>query len=367
MGPADPVLRTDLGCARDVRASTLNRLFQSRWGPLIGFDNAHVMPLGRGRHLWLFTDAFLDYSGVVTDFRQSRYQHNVAVLQRGKCFTLLHRNTRAFAYEWEPGDMGRDSHDRFFWPLGGERIGRTLYVFWAEMHNDYPPPAPEDGITRHPERTWLATYDVRTLRRQSFVPAPNSGVFPQYGFAVESDRTHTYLFGNSNLLNFAREGGYMNGPHSATRMYLARVPRGRLTRQPAYRTATGWSPDPGDARAFSSRFWAENQMQPRLMNGVWVSTTKIDGFSGLDVLVEVADEPWGPWREVRRFRTPTTRNGEPITMYQPILVPWREPNGRMSIVLSRNAHDWDYAVSEDNSVYRPEVTTVPWVRGEQAG
>lgn len=38
-------------------------------------------------------------------------------------------------------------------------------------------------------------------------------------------------------------------------------------------------------------------MHPRLIGGIWWSTTKPDGFLGGSVLVETAKQPSGPWEQ----------------------------------------------------------------------
>ena len=105
-------------------------------------------------------------------------------------------------------------------------------------------PAPGDGLGWDPVRTWLGTYDATTLARRDFRPAPASGTNPIYGYAVASDDTHTYLFGNSFDQNLADDGGFFGGPHSGQLMYLARVGRGDLTATPLYWTGASWSGSP---------------------------------------------------------------------------------------------------------------------------
>ena len=103
-----------------------------------------------------------------------------------------------------------------------------------------PLPGPLDGIRRHPVETWIGVYDPETFERLEFRRAPNSGRVPAVRLRrpVRKAR-YSYLFGNSNQLNLAIEGGYDNGPFSATRMYLARVPRGRFLDEPEYYTGSG--------------------------------------------------------------------------------------------------------------------------------
>ena len=83
-------------------------------------------------------------------------------------------------------------------------------MFWAEMVKDPVDPQPPDGLGWHPVRTHVALYDVVTLRRLDFRLAPNSGAVPIYGYAVASDSSHTYLFGNTFEQNLSREGGFWN-------------------------------------------------------------------------------------------------------------------------------------------------------------
>jgi hypothetical protein len=349
---------TDLGCARRRSPDSMRTLFVNRVGPILGLDNPHVIELGRDRYLWLFNDTFVDFTGQASSLVDAKRLNNAALLQEDGCFHLVRRGSKSVAKSFEPGTV--DTDERYFWPLGGEVFGPRLRVFWAQMLSTRDRPHQRtDGLNRHPVRTWLATYDARTLRRLSFRPAPNEGVFPQYGYALASDDRFTYLFGNSNLLDYSLEGGYLADSHSATEMYLARVPRGRVGRAPEYRTTDGWSENPRDAVPFSDRFFAENGMQPRYLDGHWISVTKVDGFSGTDTIVEVAEHPWGPWTTVSRRTIEPTRGFDTVTNYQPVVLPYRTASGDLMIVMSQNAHHWPDAV-EDFSMYRPYVYSEPW-------
>jgi len=350
---------TKVGCLKDLSATTLEAAFRRRVGPLIGWDNPHIYPLGNGRRLWLVHDSYLDYQGGAQTLHDRGPQiQNLAFVQQGTCFTLIHRGTQTNRLNFEPG-IGAVPGTSFFWPLGGALHRSRLQIFWGKMEYSVPRPGPGDGLTRHPVSTWLATYNPKTLERVSFERAPNAGVFPQYGFAVESTTQHTYLFGNSNLLNLDREGGFYNGPHSATKMYLARVPLGRLEVAPSYRTADGWSSEASDAVPISSRFFVENTMQPRRFGDRWISVAKVDGFWGSDVVIDVADKPWGPWRTVRRFEHQTRYGNDIMNSYQPILLPWVQRSGQLGIVISENARSWPEAVANP-ALYRPSVMSVPF-------
>jgi hypothetical protein len=352
---------TKLGCVRERSAAALDEMFRDRVGPILGLDNPHVIDLGDGYYLWLFNDVFFDYTNTMTNLLETTYARNTAMLEHNGCFKIVRREEEGLPTAFEasgPPGIEVEKPDRFFWPLGGEVHNGRLWIFWAQMKQDDKPPVGH-GITRHPVRTWLGTYDVRTLARLDFRPAPNDGVFPQYGFAVASDKRFSYLFGNSNLLNYSLEGGYLNGPHSATKMYLGRVPRGEFDQPPEYRTEDGWSDDPDAAVPISERFFAENGMQPRHLDDRWVSVTKVDGFSGKDTIVEVARRPWGPWRIVSRRRIEPFRGFDVMNNYQPIILPYRERSGRLIVVMSQNAHHWPDAL-EDPSMYRLDAHSVPF-------
>ena len=223
---------------RAPRLRALDAFFRERVGPVLGLDYQHVYPLGGDRYLWLFQDVFIDHTGQATSFDQASFAHNTAMVQQGRCFTLLHRGTVTAPASFEPG-TGERVQSRWFWPLGGELEDGHLQVFWAEMAKAADP-SPPDGLGWVPVGTWLATYDAATLARLSFQPAPLSSVDPIYGFAVASDAEHTYLFGNSFDQNLARQGGFyalpvLGHPHlpgkgaEGCARCPARVPhRGRL-------------------------------------------------------------------------------------------------------------------------------------------
>ncbi len=353
-------IRTDVGCAGGTGSQSLDAFFAQRIGPVMGMDYQHVVSLGNGRYAWFFQDTFIDPGGSASTLRQSHFAHNAVLVQDGACFSLLHRGTAANPAAFEQGN-GDDPLKKWFWPMGGETFNGVLTMFWAEMVKDPYTPGPGDGLGWHPARTWLATYDARTLQRLSFAKAPNSGTSPIYGYAVASDAEFTYLFGNTFEQNLVREGGFFGQRHSGTRMYLARVPRGRFGSAPEYRTADGWSASAADAQPFAQRFWVEYPMQPRFIDGQWVSAAKVDGYWGEQLIVEVANQPWGPWT-VTEQRGLSPRGGDPkMNTYHAHLLPWRSGNGNLVIALSQNARNMPRDAFPHPERYRITVFTSGWV------
>ena len=351
---------TSVGCAGGTGADALDAFFAARVGPLMGADYQHVVALGGSRYAWFFQDAFVDPSGAATRLDQSFFAHNLLLIQDGQCFTMLHRGTAAKPTSFEPGN-GESPLSKWFWPMGAETSGGRVKMFWAEMTKDPYVPGPGDGLGWHPTRLWLATYDANTMKRLSFDPAPNSGVSPMYGYAVANDGAFTYLFGNTFEQNLVREGGFFGGRHSATAMYLARVPLGQLTAAPEYRTADGWSANPADARPIVQRYWAENPMQPRYIDGQWMAATKVDGYWGEQLAIDVANHPWGPWTTTE-YRGLAPRGGDPrMNTYHAHLLPYRSGGGSLIITVSQNARQMTADAFPHPERYRLAVFTSKWV------
>lgn len=329
---------TDIGCATGTSAAALDAFFRERMGPVLGLDYQHVYPLGGSRYLWLFQDTFIDYSGLAANLGQAVFAHNTAMVQDGACFTLYHRGAITAPTSFEDG-TGENWKAKWWWPMGGETVDGKVYVFWAQMEKDGYDPTGPNGLGWHPVRTWLAVYSAKTLQRLWFAPAPNAGVNPVYGYAVASDGQYTYLFGNTFEQNLVREGGFANGPHSATRMFLARVPLGQFGADPEYRSGDTWTGDPAGATPITQRSWAENPMQPRFLSGQWVAATKLDGYWGESLAIDVANDPWGPWTTVEQ-RGLAPRGGDPLmNTYQAHLMPWLDPSGTLVVSVSQNARN----------------------------
>ena len=357
-------MATDVGCANSRDAAGLEAMFSQRVGPVLGWDYQHVYPLGQDRWLWLFQDAFIDHSGLASNLHDSGFAHNAAMVQTGDCFTLLHGGTASRPSAFEPG-AGEQTLSRWWWPLGGELDGGVLRVFWAEMVHDRIEPAAGDGLPWHPVRTWLATYSTNDLARLEFRPAPDAapegnGAARLYGYAVASDDTHTYLFGNTYQQNLTLEGGFWGGPHSATAMWLARVPKGRLDLRPRYWDGTDWVLDPTRAAPIQDRYWTENPMQPRFLDGRWVAVTKENGFWGDRLALDVAPDPWGPWTTVSEDVV-TGRQGDPLlNTYHAHATPWRGPAGELVVSLSQNSRDMLRDSYPHPERYRPLFLSLPF-------
>ncbi len=273
-------MAVDVGCATTLDAAGLDAFFRQRVGPVLGWDYQHVYPLGGDRYLWLFQDAFIDHSGRATSLNGVGFAQNAAMLQTGRCFTLLHRGTTAQPSSFEPG-AGEQVLKRWWWPLGGEVDGNRLRVFWAEMVADPTPPAPGDGLPWHPVATWLATYDATTLTRLDFprwhrAPVRNRSTATPWPLtptsatcsATPTSRTWPAKEASGTDRTRPRRCGWpgCRGRSSTSARSTGRAPAGRR------RTV--------NAEPILSRYWAENPMQPRFLDGLWVAVDEGERLLG---------------------------------------------------------------------------------------
>jgi hypothetical protein len=356
--PPPEFVRADIGCAPSTEPAALTRFFGQRLGPLLGADYHRAQPLPDGRVVWFVQDAFIDHSRTVATLDRSGFAHNAVLVQNGRCFQLVHKGTAAAPASFEPG-AGETVVKRWWWALGTEVDGNVLKVFWVEMRKDPARPPTAEGLPYAPVRTWVGAYRTSDLKKLWFRAAANPAVQPIYGYSVASDGTHSYLFGNSYLQDWWREGGFW-GAHSAVDVYLARVPRGRLEAVPEYWAGWGWTPSRADAVSISSRFWTENPLQPRLIDGRWIAVTKEDGFFGDEILVDVAPAPQGPWTTVQRVPVTARGGGDMASTYHAHLAPWRTSNGGLAVALSNNAWDMPAHGYSNPGLYRPQWFAVAW-------
>lgn len=343
-------------CASGSSLDALDRLIE-RPPSVMGYDSATYVGLGEGRAIWFVSDAFIDTTGTSEHFTDptARYLNNAAFLQDGRCLSLLVGGSAKAPMEFEIGEQQGSSYYQFFWPRGGELIDGRLVMFWSQMITETMA-GPSDGIVRRPVATWRATYDPITLERLDFRPASNTGVLPQYGSSIATDGAYTYLFGNSNVLSYRLEGGFF-GDHSATEMYLARVAAGQLHQLPQYYSDGDWLDDPTAATTISSRFELANIMRPVRYGDRWVSVTKQDELVGSRLVIDVAEQPWGPWKTVYDEPATPPIDGPNMTLYHPLITPWQSGEGTLRVLMSMNSLVWEDSL-EDASLYRPTVLKI---------
>jgi hypothetical protein len=353
-------LRAHGGGCHDIRTpGGLELALDEGFGLTQHYDGVLTVDLGDRRSAWFLQDPFFDWvaDGPGSAFTEMQYANSAVVaFDADGCAQVIVGSNGNGRFGFEFGPTPEDvTLERFFWPLAAVVEDNGLSVTWAEMIQ-----APDqlnmiDGIARSPGRTFVARYDVATLERQAW------DVFDDLGFgfgfwAVAGDDGWTYHFGNRNLLNLAMNGGYENGPHPATDNYLGRGPSlaGGVTE---VWDGTAWTTRLEDASPILSEGWAATMLRPRRdSEGRWVAALVEEEFWGSDVVVLVAEDPTGPWREVSRY--PRAEGGDvALVNYHATILD--TSTCEASLVISSNAAVWDQAVAEPDlyRVYPLQVTT----------
>ncbi|MDP9464133.1 MAG: hypothetical protein M3P52_05885 [Actinomycetota bacterium] len=349
---------TSTECAAGTDTANLNQFIANELADLVGFDTPRVIALPDGRNVWTVQDAFISATpGARSSSLRppTGFAHNALVVQEGNCFTTLHGPVTPGSHcnVSDASYVGRDltaACSHWFWPMSGglDQVGR-LAVFYVEMVNERGSGA---APSAHPVAVWVARLDAATFDLISFAPAPAAAGDVVYGSAIESDSSFSYLFG------WSYDQFNIPDPTSPppSQMFVARVPVGRFDVQPAYWNGTAWVADRAAAVAVSSSPGGEaNPMQPRVIDGMWVSVVKAGDWNGTAVRVDVAPAPQGPWTALQSVTVPTrTLNGQTNT-YSANLMPWRSTAGNLVVALSNNAWQMDPLALDNPTLYQPRL------------
>ena len=105
-----------------------------------------------------------------------------------------------------------------------------------------------------------------------------------------------------------------------------------------------------------------NAMQPRLIDGMWISVVKADDWNGTTVRVDVAAAPQGPWTTWHTVTVPTRTADGRTNTYGAQLMPWRSATGNLVVSISNNAWQMDPLAFDNPTLYQPrlfELTAPP--------
>jgi hypothetical protein len=335
----------------------LNRLIGNQLADLAGFDTARVIALPDGRYVWTVQDAFIAPPGTHASSLRvpTGFAHNALIVQNGNCFTTLHGAVT-------PGDpcsvadasyVGSDQTatcSNWFWAMSGglDQLGR-LTVFYVQMVNELGSGAASPA---HPVAVWVARFDTATLDLISFAPAPVASANVVYGAAVESDASFSYLFG------WSYDQFNLPDPTSPppSQMFVARVPRGRFDQQPRYWNGSDWVANRAAAAPINvTPDGASNPMQPRLIDGVWMSVVKVNDWNGSAVRLDTAPAPQGPWTTVQTVTVPSRTVDGRTNTYGAHLMPWRSSTGNLVVAISNNAWQVEPLALDNPTLYQPRL------------
>ncbi len=332
-------------CLTQFSPDELDDLFSTEPGGVIGADYQRATPLANGDVLWTFQDAEVRLPN-----GSSTLVHNIGMLQRENCFTVLMSGTAADPQPWLlASDTTKFSH--WYWPLGAEMaVDGRVYVFLAEMFETGP------GYLTHvePIATRVVGVDIETMEVE-FVGLPPDASAALYGWSIESDRTWTYLYAQCH-----RQFGY--DPYiwvyahdfgCANRVTVARVPRGQLFARPSYWSGARWQSDPGRAAPVIDTVGRlVNASQIVWSNNNWMSITKVGDWWGDRILIERSDRPTGPFVVVADIAA-VPKCAVDCNTYFASWVPSPDPD---QLIFGLSHNRWDGIATE---VYRPTFSAVP--------
>jgi hypothetical protein len=339
VGSTSPAYVAGGVCLANVSPSELNRLFVSEPGGVVGADYQRTLELPDGSVLWTFQDAEVRLpSGATT------LVHNIGMVQRGSCFSVLMSGTAWSPQPWLFAEY-TSRFQRWFWPLGAT-IGSDgrVYVFAAEMR--------EEGgsyLTRVvPTATFAAAVNPSNWNVEWY-GRPGDGSAALYGFSIASDRNWTYLYAQCH-----RQFGFdpyifvlAHDRSCTSRVTVARVRRGDVLSAPRYWDGARWRADRSRARpVFGAAGLIARPTQVVFHNNQWMAITKLDDWWGKRIVVEQARRPTGPFALVEQ-RWPSPKCPRDCNTYFASWIPAPNP-GAMFFGLSHNR--WD---GLPTAVYRP--------------
>jgi hypothetical protein len=339
-------------CTGGASASRLNATFAGQVEGIAGADYQRAFRLPDGRRLWVFQDAFMRTAA------GPKLVHNVGLVQAGRCFRLLRSGTAASPAPWIGSGRTAPFH-RWFWPLGGAvAADGTFRLFIAEMI--------ERGSrylsNSEPVRTWMATISLPSLRVLRLRPASDAS--PRlYGWSVVHRGAFTYLFGHCY-----RQFGWSFLGHDpcAADVRVARVPRGRLSARPTYWNGSRWTSRARRAvsvaplRGPRGEPRRVNPMQIGLVNGCWISVTKVDDWYGDKIYLDHAPSPVGPWTTAAVIpATPLGPSSTHNTYFASLIA-----SSATNRIIGLSNNRWDGHLS---SAYRPTFIAVPHDRWRPCG
>ena len=331
-------------CLDQVTPDQLGRLFATEPGGVVGADYQRATPLSNGSVLWTFQDAEIRRPNGSTTL-----VHNIGMIQRGNCFTVLASGTAADPQPWLfASNTTKFAH--WYWPLGAEMgTDGRVYVFMAEMVERGP------GYLSlvEPISTVVAGVDIDSLEVEVY-GAPANASAALYGWSIESDSTWTYLYAQCHR-QFGHDVyiyAYSHDRQCSSIVTVARVPRGQLLAPPMYWTGSGWRPDPAAAvPVIETAGRTVNATQIVRANNNWMAITKVGDWWGDRILVERASRAVGPFRIVADIAA-VAKCAVDCNTYFASWIPSPDPT-RLVFGLSHNR--WDGIATD---VYRPTFVSV---------
>lgn len=344
-----------VACARSTSTADISAFMSSGASGLIGGDYARSYPMADGRVFWTLQDSFVGPPGT-SRLDGAGFVHNVAMVQNGRCFTLLTGKWDGDTPRSFVAGIAEEQGERWWWALDGAMgANGNLHVFYAEFRNKNGTGA-AFGAT--PVALWRAEISLRTLTVVSLKKAADPSVRPMYGFSIASDDDWSYLYG-SCYRQFTTPGflGWFDLSCN-TKMRVARVPRGRFDLTPSYWNGSSWSSNRASGRVILDDGILALPLQvERHAKGKWVAVAWLDDWFGQQMTLYQAPTPAGPF--VPYATVPVaSKCGADCTVYFASFAPGRAADGDLRVSLSNFTWDRGLAIAQP-ALYRPTMVDVP--------
>lgn len=337
--PFGPLMSRDLGdvCIEGLAAADLGELLAGAVDGLQGADYQRSIRLPDDRVLWTFQDAFIGDELV----------HNAAIVQSGRCFTLLNTAARSWLFADETAHM-----QRWHWILGGGMTDDDrVALFVVEMT--------ETGSRylseTRPVRVRRVELDVVDFSVIAVFDEPSTGA-DLFGWSVTDAGAYTYLYSHC-YRQFGWDGTFGFDP-CVEHVKVARVPLGHFDGPREYWDGTTWSSNSHRAVPVVDGTFAMSGNNPAQIvhdGRQFVLIEKRDDWWGSTVEFGMASLAIGPFRHVGSVTAPLACDPSDCNTYFASWVPWRDTDGAMIWTVSRNV--WSGHTADRLHLYHPAVST----------
>lgn len=331
-----------------ARVPAADRLFRldPRWR---GGDAAYSIDLGGERSVWLFGDSFVARPGAVG--RQGcAMVRNSAALQTGADPATA---TMEFAWGGDaaaPRSWVPEEGDRWFWPIGGLRIGDSVVLFCTVLRS-----TGESSVFGFRAEGSAALRftgvdgPLAQWRRERLLLAapPFAAVI---GTAVVADGDHVCAY-------VLREPG----DHAVflVRWSRAAFAAGELDALQWF-DAGVWRPAAEVAAAPAPLFApAAPEFSVHALDGQFVMVESV-GFGATELAIRTAPAPEGPWSAPRTVFRPSESDRTGLLVYAGKAHAQLRGTGLMATYVA-NAVNFGELVRDD-SIYWPRFVALPWPR-----
>ena len=308
-------------------------------------DGMYSIPLPDGRSIFLMGDS---YTGKVTGGRRSTSDHmfrnTYQVYDNGKVSAITSGDNHSAAIP-----PGFPDEQRWYWPGHGFVVGNTLYIFQLQM---YQASAGAWGFKYLDTHVLEYSLPKIELIRDYRIPYTGSSE-AVYGAAALYDGGKVYVYAQYEKAN-------QSSQNLVSQVLCARTTVEDLGTEWEYYTGSDWSKDSSKAAPLMglSAVPVSSQFNVFKLRNKYVLLTQHKMLGDGRIFTAVADNPYGPWHNVRQiFKTPYLGNQNWFT-YNAMGHPQFEKDGKLLVSFNVNTNEFSEQFSNVES-YRPRFFWYP--------